>query len=74
LDHPDHGGLLARIRLTAFIFIKTVLCCQNPKIVDTNYLQRNWKKILNFYGVLRIFMQNNPMFKIDVYPMDLIWR
>jgi hypothetical protein len=37
-----------------------VLCRQEPKIADTNHPKGAGSKILNSYGALRTFMQNNP--------------
>lgn len=38
-----------------------VLCHQEPKIADTNHPNGAGSKILNSYGALRTFMQNNPL-------------
>jgi hypothetical protein len=40
-----------------------VLCRQEQKIVNTNHPNGAGSKVLNSYGALRTFMQNNPMFK-----------
>ena len=37
-----------------------VLCRQEPKVVDTNHPNGAGSKVLNSYGALRTFMQNNP--------------
>ena len=38
-----------------------VLCRQEPKVVDTNHPNGAGSKVLNSYGALRTFMQNNPI-------------
>ena len=48
-----------------------VLCRQEPKIADTNHPNGAGSKVLNSYGALRTFMQNNPLLTRSQSPPDL---